>query len=116
MRNLSYRETGISLVLIAAAAIAAYQSWFAPALAQTERDRQAVARILSGLAKQRVEKVAPMMSATVLPVVTQPQGALPQLSSARTKTRAARKTSHEPTTKKVLDLSCPESDPLCGAM
>ena len=50
MRNLSYRETFGTLSMVAAACLAAHQLWFAPALAQTERDRATIERLLTTLA------------------------------------------------------------------
>lgn len=115
MRNLSYAETGISLVLITAASVAAYQSWFAPALAATERDRQAVELILTGLAKQRAARATPSVSATVLPM-PQPTPTRSEASTTRSKGRTTRKRGLDRAAIKGLELECPENDPLCGAI
>lgn len=117
MRNLSYRETFVSLVLIAAASLAAYRLWFAPALAQTERDRATIERLLVTLAVRptvaRTAPQAPAAQATVPEVSTQPLS-----PPVRSKPTHAGRAARARRTSSSIELACADDskDPLCGAL
>lgn len=117
MRNLSYRETLISLVLIAAASLAAFELWFAPALAQTERDRVTIERLLVTLATPpavaRTAPRAPAALATLPEPRTQPLSppVQPRPAHAGRAPRVRRSSAS-------IELACADDskDPLCGAL
>ena len=112
MRNLSYREASVSLVLIVAATVGAYHMWFAPALAQIERDRRTLEALVVVLGKPLPASSAPALGP---PVPTAPgvQAPLsPPVSHSKggsvrpqgTKQRRSRETT----------ATCSPNDPLCG--
>lgn len=116
MRNLSYREAMVSLVLIAAASVIAYQLWFVPALAQIERDRHTVEKLIATLARPaasaKLHVAASAMSSTPsarIPLSPPLQAKKPK-EPRRERGRGSLSTN--------LGLSCTgdSKDPLCGTL
>jgi len=112
MRNLSYRETAIALVLISAASAASYRLWFVPALAQIERDRRTLEGLVAVLAKpaktsdaaaSRARSSGPALSAE--PALSPPPSRPPK----PTKVPGIRAPKREPARPR-----CDARDPLCG--
>jgi len=113
MRNLSYREASVSLVLIAAASVGAYRLWFAPALAQIERDRRTLEALVVALGKPAP---APSSAAASLPVMPVSDVQAPLSPPPVTHSRGG--ASRPPGTKQrrshEASAPCSASDPLCG--
>jgi hypothetical protein len=113
MRNLSYREAAVSLALIAGSAMSAYQLWFAPALAQLERDRRTLEQLVAVLA-------APPDPGPQAPVVGGVLACPPQapLSPAPTSAAPPAQPRRQRTRTRAADRSrtsqhCDAKDPLC---
>lgn len=122
MRNLSYREASVALTLIAAASVGAFQLWFAPAIAATERDQRIVAGILERLRISRAEMPAAVAAKTsveaapALPIAETPRPLIHRIPKVKGRTQ---RTAPEPRQRAgALDMACPlgDSDPLCGAL
>ena len=112
MRNLSYREASVALVLLTAATLGAYTLWFAPALAQIERDRRTLEELVvvlgkplpasSAVAATAAAPAAPGAQAPLSSPVLRPKGhpTRPQVGKQRRH--------HEE------EVPCSPSDPLCA--
>jgi hypothetical protein len=112
MRNLSYREASVSLVLIAATALGANQMWFVPALAQIERDRRTLEALVLVLGKPLH---LPSAAATSPPVTPVPDVQAPLSPPViRSQGRAARPQGAKQRHGHQAPASCSPSDPLCG--
>jgi hypothetical protein len=112
MRNLSYREASVALALIGAACAACHQLWFAPALAQIERDRRTLEGLVATLAKPAAKSAPGARPARAAqpaaPEVTPPLSARPS--------RPTRHIVHDllPARRPAAPARCDALDPLCG--
>jgi hypothetical protein len=112
MRNLSYREASVSLVLLTAATLGAYTLWFAPALAQIERDRRTLEELVvvlgkplhasSAVAAPAAAPASPGVQAPLSSPILRPKGnpTRPQVGKQRRDQEAA--------------VPCSPRDPLCA--
>lgn len=117
MRNLSYRETSVALVLIAASCVASYRLWFAPALAQIERDRRTLEGLVAVLAAPpaRTRPSQPDVGVALPPLVPSSQAPIsPPPGAARRSERGRgrgdRARTHQPS------KACDARDPLCDTL
>jgi hypothetical protein len=112
MRNLSYREASVSLVLIVAAVVGAYRMWFAPALAQIERDRRTLEELVVVLGKPLPVSSAPALGPPVASVPGVQAPLSPPVSNSKGGSVRPQGTKQRRT--REATARCAPNDPLCG--